>query len=215
MAFNNIQLDLGSFFSKFVTPIVSEIKTVLQPIQPLIDLLNTRMPIFSDIGFLENKFDTNHDGKVSLLEVIDFFDGGSTKFLDTVVAIDNFVNSIPSLGSGDLINLGSFDLGGASNANNTDVRGLTDLTGVNLTSFNAADIATELTTLGNSIGGTVGGQIGGFLGDDLANQARSAAAAGMTAAGCTSRSWTIHLRRSNSCWARMSICSRSRRPLWI
>jgi len=42
-----------------VSPIVDEVKSVIKPLQPLIDLLNTRMPIFSDIGFLKGKFDTN------------------------------------------------------------------------------------------------------------------------------------------------------------
>ncbi len=171
ITFNNVKLDLGSFFGKFVSPIVDEIKTILHPLQPLVDLLNTRMPVFSDIGFLENKFDTHHDGKVSLLEVIDFLSNGAgaAKFLDTLVAVDNFANSIPTGIPGDtLLSLGSFDLGGSSNTNGADVRGLPDLSNINLTSFNAADITTELTNIGNSIGGSVGGQIGGFLGT-LAN----------------------------------------------
>lgn len=165
IAFNNIQLDIGSFFSKFVAPIVSEVQTVLKPIQPIIDLLNTRMPIFSDIGFLQNLFHADSSGKVTLLNVIDvLFPGSDTTFLNTVVGIDNFINSIPSVASGVMINLGSFDLGGAGNVNGADVRSLTDLTGVNLTTLNASDIASEMTALGNSIGGSVGGQIGGFLG---------------------------------------------------
>jgi Ca2+-binding RTX toxin-like protein len=162
--FHNIKLDLGSFFSKFVTPIVDEVKTVLKPIQPLVDLLNTRIPIFSDIGFLKGKFDTNGDGKVSLLEVIDFFNGGSTKFLDTIVAVDNLVNSIPSLGGDVLIDLGAFELGGASNVNGADVRSLTDLTGVNLSTISANDIASELTSIGGMIGGDEGAKVAGFLG---------------------------------------------------
>ncbi|HEX5241768.1 MAG TPA: calcium-binding protein [Tepidisphaeraceae bacterium] len=162
--FNNIQLDVGSFFSKFVTPIVSEMQTILKPLQPIIDLLNTRMPIFSDIGFLENKFDTNHDGKVSLLEVLNAIAPQDTTFLNTVVGIDNLINSVPSLTGDALLNLGSFELGGSSNANGADIRSLTDLTGINLSNFNADDIASEMTALGNSIGGSVGAQVGSFLG---------------------------------------------------
>lgn len=162
--FNNIQLDVGSFFSKFVTPIVNELQTILKPLQPIIDLLNTRMPIFSDIGFLENKFDTNHDGKVSLLEVLNAIVPQDTTFLNTVVGIDNLINSVPSLTGDALLNLGSFELGGSSNANGADLRSLTDLTGVNLSTFSAGDITSEMTALGNSIGGSVGAQVGNFLG---------------------------------------------------
>lgn len=162
--FNHIQLDVGSFFSKFVTPIVTEMQTILKPLQPIIDLLNTRMPIFSDIGFLENKFDTNHDGKVSLLEVLNAIAPQDTTFLNTVVGIDNLINSVPTLTGDALLNLGSFELGGSGNVNGADIRSLTDLTGVNLSSFTAGDITAEMTALGNSIGGSVGAEVGNFLG---------------------------------------------------
>ena len=171
-AFNNVQLDLGSFFSKFVTPIVNEVQSVLKPFQPIVDLLNTRMPIFSDLAPLRDgfgpipAFDTNHDGTVTLIELLNVLEpGGATTFLSTVVGIDNFISKIPNIAGSVLLPLGSFDLGGASNANGADIRGLTDLTGINLTSFTSGNIATELTNIGNSIGGTVGGQIGSFLGD--------------------------------------------------
>jgi Ca2+-binding RTX toxin-like protein len=167
--FHNIKLDLGTFFSNFVSPIVDEVRTVLKPIQPLVDLLNKRVPIFSDIGFLKGKFDSNGDGKVSLLEVIDFFNGGSTKLLDTIVAVDNLVNSIPSLSGDVLIDLGAFELGGASNVNGADLRSLTDLTGVNLSTITANDIQSELTSIGGMIGGSTGAQVAGFLGDIAAS----------------------------------------------
>jgi Ca2+-binding RTX toxin-like protein len=172
VAFNNIQLDLGSFFSKFVSPIVDEVKSVLKPFQPIVDLLNTRMPIFSDLGPLRDgfgpipAFDADHNGTVTLLELIKVIEPGSgTTFLSTVVGIDNFVNSIPNISGTTLLPLGSFDLGGATNANGADVRGLMDLTGINLTSFTANDISSELTSIGNTIGGDVGGKIGSFLGE--------------------------------------------------
>ncbi len=146
--FNNVQLDLGTFFSNFVTPIVSEVKTILHPLQPLFDVLNTRMPIFSDIGFLRDKFDTNHDSKVSLLEVLDFLSGGSTKFLDTVNSINDLVNHIPTVGGSILMDLGSFELGGPSNVNGADIRSLGSLSSVNLTDFNASDVSSVLGSLG-------------------------------------------------------------------
>jgi Ca2+-binding RTX toxin-like protein len=165
--FHNIKLDLGSFFSKFVSPIVNEVKTILHPLQPLVDLLNTRMPIFSDIGPLTSEFDNNPtDGKVTLLEVIDKLGGGSSKLLDTIVAVSNFVNNIPTgIGSNVTIDLGSFELGGASNVNGADVRSLAGLSSVNLTTFSVADITAEMTSIGTAIGGTTGGQIAGFLGN--------------------------------------------------
>src|SRR5205823_6521295 len=40
IVFNDIRLNVGQFFSKFISPIVTEINNVLRPIQPIIDFLN-------------------------------------------------------------------------------------------------------------------------------------------------------------------------------
>jgi Ca2+-binding RTX toxin-like protein len=158
--FNNVKLDMGSFFSQFVSPIVNEVRTILKPLQPVIDLLNTRLPIFSDIDFLKNDlgFDVNHDNQVTLIEMLDKLGGGSTKLLDTIVAIDDLVNHIPAVGGNVLLDLGKFDLGGSSNANGADLRGLSDLAGINLSNFSATSLGDALSSLG-----PVGSDIGDFV----------------------------------------------------
>ncbi|MCY2928621.1 MAG: calcium-binding protein [Planctomycetota bacterium] len=144
IGFNNIQLDLGSFFSDFAAPIVGKIKSVLDPLQPVFDVLNVRMPVLSDIGFLRGLFDENSDGKVTLLETVDTLNPSpETKLLEAVNSVNDFISRIPS-SSSVILDLGSFNL----QDNGYDARGGAPLSGVSLTSFSANDVMGALNTLG-------------------------------------------------------------------
>ena len=39
IGFSNVQLDLGTFFSDFATPVLERVQTITQPVQPVIDVL--------------------------------------------------------------------------------------------------------------------------------------------------------------------------------
>ena len=152
IAFHNISLDVGSFLDKFVGPIVAEVKKVLDPLQPVIDVFNTRIPVLSDIAPLKSYFNVPSNEPVTLLNVITALDqGADTKFLTAVVALDQLVNNIPSVGSGVSIPLGGFDFG----ANNVNAR-TANLAQTPLTSVNANPQAI-LKALGNVPG------VGGFV----------------------------------------------------
>lgn len=49
-SFNNVRLDLGSFISKFLIPILKDIKSIVDPAKPLIDLLTAELPVFSELA---------------------------------------------------------------------------------------------------------------------------------------------------------------------
>jgi hypothetical protein len=133
IGFNNIKLDVGSFFSQFVTPIVQDVKKVLDPIQPVLDVLNARIPVLSDIGPLKQALNVGPNDPVTLLDVVAALDSGAdTKFLKAVVALDQLVNTVPSVNGGTLIPLGSFDF----QSNGLDAR-VTDLTQSSLTTVTA------------------------------------------------------------------------------
>jgi hypothetical protein len=168
VAFNNVSIDLGSFFSDFVRPVIDAVQDVLEPIQPVIDVLATRMPIFSDIELLRNKFDGSDPGNdVSLLEVISKLSNNpALKFLDAIAQLDTFVSQIPS-GIGEVfVPLGSFNL----NDNTvSDLRSLTNLDSINLTNFLPADIVSELQNAAVAIGGDTGAKVASFL-TNVSNQ---------------------------------------------
>jgi Ca2+-binding RTX toxin-like protein len=172
VAFNNVGIDVGTFFDRFVSPIVEEVRDILEPVQPVIDVLTTRMPVLSDIGFLRDVYDDDSDGTVTLLEVVrKLSDNPALKFIDTVIEINNLVSKIPAgVGGGTILSLGSFSL----NDNvGSDIRGLADFTGVDLTSFTPDNVAAQLSAIGASIGGDLGAKVGSFLGniaDDAFNE---------------------------------------------
>ena len=48
--FNHIGLDLGSFISNYVKPIVEQVQKITEPLQPLIDVVTTPIPVISDLA---------------------------------------------------------------------------------------------------------------------------------------------------------------------
>ncbi|HEV3339251.1 MAG TPA: hypothetical protein VG125_02805, partial [Pirellulales bacterium] len=47
--FNNVTLDLGSFFSGFLQPIIQDIGSVIKPVEPVLDDVTMRLPVISDL----------------------------------------------------------------------------------------------------------------------------------------------------------------------
>ena len=48
--FENVGLDMGTFISEYVKPIVEEVQKITAPIQPLIDVVTTPIPVISDLA---------------------------------------------------------------------------------------------------------------------------------------------------------------------
>jgi len=113
VAFNNMQLDLGTFVNNFAKPIIGKISDVIQPFRPVINFLNTDTKLLSKIG-LAGPFDKNGDGQVSVLELAAKISGRDidTRFLDAVAKVDKVVDLANQIAnSPDKIDLGSYTLG--------------------------------------------------------------------------------------------------------
>ena len=50
LGFSSMKLDMGSFISGVLGPIVSKIQKVIEPLEPLIDFLTTPFPVLDDLG---------------------------------------------------------------------------------------------------------------------------------------------------------------------
>ncbi|MEG3843957.1 calcium-binding protein, partial [Microcoleus sp. herbarium14] len=112
VAFNNMQLDLGTFVNNFAKPIIGKISDVIKPFRPVINFLNADTKLLSKLG-LAGQFDKNGDGKVSVLELASKISGRDidTRFLDAVAKIDKVVNLATQIAnSPDKIELGSYTL---------------------------------------------------------------------------------------------------------
>ncbi len=48
--FRNVGLDLGTYISNVVKPILEKIQDITEPVQPIIDIVTTPLPVLSDLG---------------------------------------------------------------------------------------------------------------------------------------------------------------------
>jgi uncharacterized protein (DUF2141 family) len=104
VGFDNVNLDLNSFFNNFARPILDKVNTIIEPIQPIIDLLNKTIDL--------------KVAKINLLDILGvlkdesgkpYIDQSDRDFLDAVSQLVKLAKSIPN--SNEKISLGSFDLG--------------------------------------------------------------------------------------------------------
>ena len=95
--FDEVRLDLDSFFGGFASDIIRRIQDVTKPLDPVIDVLNTELPVISDLG-----------GPETIAEMI----GGRTvaDFVEAVEDINNI--HVPESGSmgGAYVEMGWFQL---------------------------------------------------------------------------------------------------------
>ncbi|MEG4048095.1 hypothetical protein QUA25_25775, partial [Microcoleus sp. Pol17C6] len=116
LAFNNMQLDLGSFVTGFAKPIITTIDKVITPVRPLINVLNSDIKFLSDISSIRNYVDQNKDGKVTLLEAGMALTGTKVNgsFLTAVDAVGKASQLIGELAAQDgniKIDLGDYEVG--------------------------------------------------------------------------------------------------------
>ena len=70
--FDNITLDLGSYITQMLSPIVDGLDTILNPLYPIIDALYSDTQIFATIG-IEQEFDMDSDGHVTAIDLASWF----------------------------------------------------------------------------------------------------------------------------------------------
>ncbi|MFM7130384.1 MAG: hypothetical protein ACKO0V_13615, partial [bacterium] len=127
--FDNIRLDLGSYISDMLNPIVGGLDDILSPLYPLVDALYSDTKIFDKLG-LGSVFDTNKDGKTSTIDLANWFAGFYAKidsnrgkqlknsvdetirFLDMLKGVMDLVRDLKKLGEEDgfYIDFGSYEL---------------------------------------------------------------------------------------------------------
>ncbi|MDM8557941.1 LEPR-XLL domain-containing protein [Candidatus Parabeggiatoa sp. HSG14] len=100
--FQNVSLDLGSYISDFIGPILGKVQDITKPLEPIIDFLTSPFPVLSDLGI-----------ELTFVDLAEYFSDGrfDTGFFDSVVEIIEFVNSIDVGGFDNLwINFGDFTI---------------------------------------------------------------------------------------------------------
>ncbi|MFM7137940.1 MAG: hypothetical protein ACKO1M_12865, partial [Planctomycetota bacterium] len=94
IGFNNIRLDVGSFLTKFIKPVVDEAEPYLSQVRPVLQFFNSRIPVLSDVTGRTIKV-------VDLLEAYGGPKGKTVRaVIDVVTAVDNLVARIAALPAG-------------------------------------------------------------------------------------------------------------------
>ncbi|HUG11386.1 MAG TPA: calcium-binding protein, partial [Opitutaceae bacterium] len=109
VGFYDVRLDMGSFLSDFLGPIVNKIAEITKPLQPVIDVFTTRIPVLSDLA----------GRTITLLDIAGMFGVVDTGMIYAIADIITLVNEIAGISSDTelLIPLGDFTLFDRDNAN--------------------------------------------------------------------------------------------------
>ncbi len=121
VGFSHVSLDAGSFLSDVLGPIVSTVKEITDPLQPLIDVITAPIPVLSDLG-----------PPITLLDIAAAFGEVDPGLIYSIADIISLINRIPDPSATGtlLIDFGDFDI--FDNRDSTVDKILTDLTNPNL-----------------------------------------------------------------------------------
>lgn len=97
--FKNLHLDAGEFISKFLDPIVKEVKNITSPLKPVIDTLQAEVPVVSELAQLVG------GDPVTLIDLMAKVSGSNLDVVKSVIAFLDFANRLPT--SGGLVPLGA------------------------------------------------------------------------------------------------------------
>ena len=143
LQFNDVNLDLGTFFSNFAGPILQSVQQVTEPIRPIIDKLTTPLPVIkSSLLDLAGEFASGAGG----------IDEDTIKFINQIVGIIELVDFIGGIDTENLdvkINLGDFGV----NVNGSNLDNLSNLSNSNLNRIGGVpDLETQLASSNNKMG---------------------------------------------------------------
>lgn len=97
--FQDVSLDLGSFISDFIDPVLGTVREVTEPLQPIIDFLTAPLPVISDLG-----------PELAILDIAEMTGKVNTGFIESVADLITFVNAIPLNAETVLLNFGDFTI---------------------------------------------------------------------------------------------------------
>ena len=129
ISFNDVALDLGSLVSTFIHPLVADVADLIDPLRPVLEVLDTEIGFLSDILGERITLVSLPQALVNFLggataPYLTFKIGGVTEYIEQFTFIPRLVSSIVGVideiadnpGDPILIQMGSFDFGGDARA---------------------------------------------------------------------------------------------------
>ena len=112
IGFYHIELDLGNFLTKYIRPVIAKLEKYIQPIEPLINFLESDVPGISAMSVAAGH------GPIKVMELVELLDptdfSTAAQFLDVAEAVVTIANELgTSDGSFDIL-FGNFVLGGGN-----------------------------------------------------------------------------------------------------
>uniref|UniRef100_UPI00356A9D5F LamG-like jellyroll fold domain-containing protein n=1 Tax=Stieleria sp. TaxID=2795976 RepID=UPI00356A9D5F len=142
----NVSLDLGTFISDFAGPVLDKVKQVIAPLDPILEILQSEIPVISDLGT-----------PVTLLDLAEQFGGKKFDrgFIDAVIAVKSVIDSIPTGNESIMFSFGDFVImdGSGKNDLRDESKSLADTDTTADPSFNVDQ------ALNNASGGTPQGKL--------------------------------------------------------
>ncbi|MEM7315224.1 MAG: hypothetical protein AAF497_18945, partial [Planctomycetota bacterium] len=131
VGFSNVQLELGGYVSQVIGPVVDVVQTVAAPLQPLIDVLTTPIPLLSDLAEWLDFADGSDLSLNSILKTLDSTDLLPPQYdaliglFTSAVSMLQFVDDVEedANGNGYMMSFGDFELTG--NDGTLDIRSVT------------------------------------------------------------------------------------------
>ncbi|GAB2678280.1 hypothetical protein GCM10009743_63090 [Kribbella swartbergensis] len=146
IAFKDVGINAGTFFEGLLGDVVKEMKRVTGPLQPVMDTLYAPIPVLSDLSRMAGGDD------VTLMTLAKTFstlaDGPKLDFVDTVKAVIEFINRLPSCNAADpndcYVPLGDFEIAGDKALTTSNSPTTADKMYANVTEKSPAEIKSAL-----------------------------------------------------------------------
>lgn len=104
VSIDEIYLDLGSYISDFLGPVLGKIREFVQPADPILEMVTTPLPIISDLLGKPITF-------LDLAEAFGYLDPGTRKFIEVIKQVVDIIQLVGNYdGKSLLIPMGAFEM---------------------------------------------------------------------------------------------------------
>lgn len=104
ITFDEIYLDLGTYISEFLGPVLGKIREFTAPADPILDMVTARLPILSDLAGKTITF-------LDLAEAFGYLDPGTRKFIEVVKEVVDLIQLVGNFDGKSLkIPMGAFEM---------------------------------------------------------------------------------------------------------
>ena len=107
VAFDRLNLDVGTFTSDLLAPVVQRVRKVTSPLEPIVDFVQAEVPILTQLAELVG------EDPVTVLSLLEAVSENDLSLVDSVLQFVSLANDLPTDGGNIFIKLGASDSPGS------------------------------------------------------------------------------------------------------